>query len=105
MARGPDPIAITVERPTGTARTNLIVPMAASLAAFVVVILFFAPRFMLWPWLDLDSAERQAPEFNRAIDTLRQLDHPFVRITNPTNQVINWRLLFPVLGHYLNLPR
>jgi tetratricopeptide (TPR) repeat protein len=104
MAQGPDPIAMTDERPTGTARIDLLVPAAASLAAFVLVIVFFAPRFMYWPGIDLDSAEHHPPEFNRAIDTLRQLDHPFVPITNPTNRVINWRLLFPILGHYLRLP-
>jgi hypothetical protein len=76
-----------------------------SLAAFALVIVFFAPRFEHWPWLDLDPAEHHPPEFNRAIDTLRQLDNPFVAITNPTNRVINWRLLFPILGHYLHLPR
>jgi hypothetical protein len=79
--------------------------MATSLAAFIVVIIFFAPRFQYWPWLDLDPAPHHPPEFNRALDTLRQLEHPFTPITNPTNRVINWRLLFPIVGHYLHLPR
>ena len=104
MAHGHDPIAVTVERPTGTPRADLLVSAAASVAAFVVVIVFFAPRFVFWSGIDLDPAEHYPPEFNRAIDTLRQLDHPFVPITNPTNRVINWRLLFPILGHYLHLP-
>ena len=71
----------------------------------MLVIACFAPRFMHWSWIDLDSSEHHAPEFNRAIDTLRQLEHPFMPITNPTNRVINWRLLFPLLGHLLHLPR
>ncbi len=79
-------------------------PAATSLAAFVLVIACFAPRFVLWPFVDLDSAEIHPPEINRAIDALRQLDNPFVPITNPKNRVINWRLLFPLLGHYLCLP-
>jgi hypothetical protein len=100
-----EPIDMTLERPTRMPRADLFVPMAASLAAFVLVLVFFAPRFIYWPWLDLDSSEHYPPDFNRAIDTLRQVEHPFVAITNPTNRVINWRLLFPILGHYLHLPQ
>jgi Tetratricopeptide repeat len=84
---------------------DLLFATAASVVAFVLVIACFAPRFVLWGWIDLDPAEHHAPEFNRAIDTLRQLEHPFVPITNPTNRVINWRLLFPLLGHLLRLPQ
>ncbi len=79
-------------------------PAASSLAAFVLLVCFFSPRFFLWSFYDLESSEHHPAEFNRAIDTLRQLKNPFVRITNPTNRIINWRLLFPILGHYLHLP-
>ena len=75
-----------MERPTGTRVADCLVPVAVSLAAFALVITFFAPRFVMWSWLDLDSAEHHPAEFNRAIDTLRQLDNPFVPITNPTNR-------------------
>ena len=84
---------------------ELLFATGASALAFVLTIACFAPRFVLWNWIDLDSSEHHAPEFNRAIDTLRQLERPFVPITNPTNKVINWRLLFPLLGHLLRLPR
>jgi tetratricopeptide (TPR) repeat protein len=96
---------MTVERPTRTPRADVLVPTAASFAAFVLVILVFSPRFILWPFIDLDPEENHPSEFKRAIDTLRQLDNPFVRITTPSNRVINWRLLFPIVGHYLHLPR
>jgi hypothetical protein len=104
MARGIDRIVMTVDRLLRTARANLLMPAVASCAAFVVVIVFFSPRFIFWPWIDLDPAEHNAPEFNRAIDTLRQLNEPFRPITNPSNRVIKWRLLFPIVGHYLHLP-
>jgi Tetratricopeptide repeat len=84
---------------------ELLFATTASVFAFVLTIACFAPRFVYWGWLDLDSSEHNAPEFNRAIDTLHQLEQPFVPITNPTNSVINWRLLFPFLGHVLHLPR
>jgi hypothetical protein len=101
---GSEAIAVTPLRPGATAVANFLVPAATSLAAFVLVIACFAPRFVLWPFVDLESAEVHPPEFNRAIDSLRQLDNPFVPITNPKNRVINWRLIFPVIGHYLHLP-
>jgi hypothetical protein len=87
-----------------TKANELLFAIAASVLAFALTIVCFAPRFGYWSWLDLDSSEHNAPEFNRAIDTLRQLEQPFVPITNPTNTVINWRLLFPFVGHHLHLP-
>ncbi len=105
MAQGPDRIAMTAFRPTATRLADLIVPAALGVAAFVIVILFFAPRFILWSWLDLDPDVHHPAEFTRAIEALKQLDNPFVKITSSTNRVITWRLLFPILGHYLHLPR
>lgn len=43
------------------------------------------------------------PEVVRADDALRQLAHPFVAIGNPTNRVLEWRLLFPLVGHVLQV--
>ena len=83
---------------------NLLFASVAGVAAFALVVARFAPRFIHWNWIDLDSSEHHPPEFNRAIDTLRQLEHPLVPIANPTNIVINWRLLFPMVGHLLRLP-
>jgi len=85
-------------------RHDFLVPAATSLAAFVLIVCFFSPRFFLWSFYDLEPSEHHPAEFNRAIDTLRQLKDPFVRVTNPTNRIISWRLLFPILGHYLHLP-
>ena len=89
---------------SATRRNDLLFAAVASVLAFVLVIACFAPRFVHWTWIDLDSSEHHPPDFNRAIDTLRQLEHPFTPIANPTNIVINWRLLFPLLGHLLRLP-
>ena len=46
-----------MERPTRTRVADCLVPVAVSLAAFALVITFFAPRFVMWSWLDLESAE------------------------------------------------
>lgn len=67
---------------------------------------FFCPRYWLWcfagaPLGDVISIQ---PEFNRAFFALQQLDAPWVRIDNLTHRVIEWRLFFPAVAHYLSLP-
>ncbi|MEL6104398.1 MAG: hypothetical protein AAFU85_00115 [Planctomycetota bacterium] len=57
---------------------------------------FFAPRFRVWDSYFL-------PEVDRARDTLRQLDSPFVALPNHNGRVNQWRLLFPVVGNTLRL--
>jgi hypothetical protein len=80
-----------------------IVSLGIALAALVLICCFFCPRFFFWPALDIPEA-RDGPELNRAYDTLRQLDDPFVKIENPNNSVIQWRLLMPLLAHYTHMP-
>ncbi len=97
--------AMTAERPTSVRAADLLVATAASIAAFALVVAVFAPRLVLWEFTDLEFEEYDPSEIKRAIDALRQLENPFVRITSASNRVINWRLLFPIIGHYLHLPR
>lgn len=80
----------------------------SSVVAFVVVIYFFSPRFVIWKGLPLDTpAGYSNPEVNRAMATLKKIDNPFrfVQYPGDQNADINWRLLFPLLGHYLHIPR
>ena len=77
--------------------------MLLSLAAAVVVLVVFSPRFVVWRGLGIPEVQI-FPEVNRAGDALRQLEEPFAAITNPSNRVIERRLLFPLLGHALHLP-
>lgn len=74
-----------------------------ALAAMLLVLGCFAPRFVVWRGLGIPDL-LGFPELNRAADALRQLEDPFVRIANPSNRVLEWRLLFPVLGWVLWLP-
>lgn len=80
----------------------------ASLSAFVVVIYFFCPAFVYWKGLELaipDSFSKS--EVNRAMATLQKIESPFQSIEYPPGQntEITWRMLFPLLGHYLHIPR
>jgi hypothetical protein len=77
--------------------------VGGTLLVCLVVCYFFCPRFVIWRGLYLPEAWRN-PEVNRAVDTLKQLRDPFVKINNPTNWVITWRLFFPLLAHWLHFP-
>ena len=77
--------------------------LLSAVAAFLVVNYVFCPRLVLWKGLNVPLAWSY-PEVNRAVDTLRQIQQPFSPINNPTNDVIRWRLLFPLLAHYLSIP-
>jgi len=77
--------------------------LGGSLLVCLVVCFFFTPRFVIWRGLYIPEAWFN-PEVNRAVDTLKQLQNPFVKIENPSNLVINWRLFFPLVGHWLHFP-
>jgi len=74
-----------------------------ALLAAMVSLLRFTPAFVLWRGLGIPAAASD-PALNRAADMLRQLQHPFAAGAGANNRVIEWRLLFPVIGHALALP-
>ena len=76
----------------------------AAAVAFLLVFYFQSPRFVLWQGLEI-AAARSNPEVNRAHDTLNLIASPFSPVPNSSNTIIQWRLLFPLLGHYLHFPR
>ena len=43
-------------------------------------------------------------EVRRGISVLEQVAHPGTAITDPLHRAIQWRLLFPLIGHFLPLP-
>jgi hypothetical protein len=71
--------------------------------AALLTLCFFAPRFWLWPIAGLPLSELIAiqPEFHRAFHALQQLQDPWMRIDDAVNRVIEWRLLWPAIGHFL----
>jgi hypothetical protein len=74
-----------------------------ALLAAAASLLRFTPSFVLWRGLDLPAAAAD-PALNRAGDALRQLAHPLAYHASANNRVIEWRLLFPIVGHALGLP-
>ena len=77
--------------------------LGAALVAALLSTFFFAPRFVVWrafgvPELGYNIEIFRSPRF------LHQIEQPFDRITVASDQVIQWRLLFPLLAHWLHLP-
>lgn len=76
---------------------------ALAVGACMLVTFFFSPRVVVWRGLDAPETWFY-PELNRAVDALRQLEAPFADIENPSNMVIEWRLFFPLVGHWTGMP-
>lgn len=84
-------------------RENLLRWLLA-LGCLAVVIFFFSPSwaaFALWARVPEMSGML---EVRRGVSVLAQVAHPGAPISDPLHQVIQWRLLFPVIGHVLHLP-
>ncbi|MBL9199302.1 MAG: hypothetical protein JNL39_02295 [Opitutaceae bacterium] len=63
----------------------------------------FSPRFVYWRLLTVNLPVTTS-EVIRAQAALKQLADPSLKFSDHTNRVLNWRLLFPVLGHVLHVP-
>lgn len=74
---------------------------ASAAVAFVVIICFFCPRFVRWQGLEVPPSYGN-PEVNRAVVTLWKIAYPFEA---STDEPVTWRALFPVISHFLRLPR
>ena len=78
-----------------------------ALGASILTLLLFAPRFWTWTGLQVpDKFLHEQPEIHRAHFLLAQLEDPWRKIPGlerTSDLVIEWRLLFPVVGHYLHL--
>ncbi|MBI1371435.1 MAG: hypothetical protein GC159_01550 [Phycisphaera sp.] len=77
--------------------------LAIAVGAFAVCLFFHAPNLVYWSHLH-DPLLAHRPEINRAISTEVQIEDPFAPVENPSNRVIRWRLLFPLIAHYTHMP-
>ncbi|HVX62127.1 MAG TPA: tetratricopeptide repeat protein [Pirellulales bacterium] len=93
--------------------TRRLVQLAlSSLVAAAIILFFYCPKFVLWRGIYLPHLTgigvppaAQTAEVRRAHSSLAQLDDPFAAVTDPIGRPIAWRLLFPFVWHFLNLPR
>jgi tetratricopeptide (TPR) repeat protein len=81
--------------------------MGSAFLAAALSLIFFCPDFWLWRGVGLPVPDLlTCPNLHRAYFLLLQLAHPWSHIPGieaSNNIVIEWRLLFPVLGHYLGM--
>ncbi|REJ97368.1 MAG: hypothetical protein DWQ35_02080 [Planctomycetota bacterium] len=102
------------DEPTGDAAgrspsttPRLFIAGAAFVAALFVVCIF-SPRYSIWLGLYVPEASFN-PEIKRASVSLVQVDDPFLFLREAdkaglVNKGLAYRLFFPLLAHYLNLP-
>jgi hypothetical protein len=77
--------------------------LVVAIFASLLVAFFFCPNFRLWKGLVITYGPL-ASEYGRAWATLPQIDDPWAPITIPLHTIIAWRLLFPIVWHFLSLP-
>lgn len=76
--------------------------LVIALVVSSVTVLRYAPRYTYWRGVHLNIL-KEAPEYGRAVYVLQQVHDPWVALPK-LHAVIRWRLLFPLLWHYLRLP-
>lgn len=78
----------------------------AVVAAAGITLLFFAPRVFMWYGIDQNIPEFiTSPDLNRGLAAWEQAQDPFREDFKATNRPLRWRLLFPLLAHYLHFSR
>lgn len=75
-----------------------------SILAALLILFFFCPPVVRWKGIAFPPT-RTAAETGRATTALEQLEHPFAPIKVASDRVLAWRLLFPAVWHFLNLPK
>ena len=104
MNRRAATVGVAAKSPQAARRRDILLCLGLALAVSAVVTLRFTPSFVNWRGLDM-YVPQEAPEFGRAKSALQQLNNPWEPVENSIHKVIGWRLLFPVVWHYLGLPR
>lgn len=80
--------------------SNLFRAILLGTLLFVVSIFVFCPRFYFWDPVGSPTL----PESYRAFYVLVQLQYsPYVKIPDIGSNVLEWRLFFPVIGHFFNI--
>lgn len=87
-----------------TRSRELLLRWLLALGCVAILLFFFSPSwaaFRLWSRVPEMGVML---EVRRGASVLEQLAHPGAEIADPLHRAIQWRLLFPVIGHVLHLP-
>src|SRR4051794_13804305 len=77
--------------------------LGIAITAGLISTFFFCPRYQYWKGIVLTDGPL-ATDYGRAVVAIRQIDNPWIAVAEPMHKVIAWRLLFPIVWHYLRLP-
>jgi hypothetical protein len=83
---------------------ELLLRWSLAVGAFALLLFCFSPSwaaFSLWSRVPEMSG---LIEVRRGAAVLEQVAHPGAPVSDPLHAAIQWRLLFPALGHILSLP-
>jgi hypothetical protein len=75
-----------------------------AIGSFAILLFFFSPpwwAFRMWVRVPEIGV---VPEVRRGVNVLYQVEHLGAAIPDQLHGVIQWRLLFPVVGHVFSLP-
>jgi hypothetical protein len=77
---------------------------AVALGAALVVIRFFSPSWIAFrAWARVPEMFSNGILVRRGAYVAMQVADPFVEIDNRVHKVVRWRLLIPLIGHYLGM--
>ena len=86
-----------------SARERVRVAGLATLVSLVLA-LFFSPAWVAFrAWSRVPEVFWLAVPVRRGIQVMKQVGDPFLEITDPLHKIVQWRLLMPLIGHYLGL--
>jgi hypothetical protein len=85
-------------------RTEILRRWLLALGCYALLVFFFSPSWAAFSlWARVPELGGML-EVRRGVSVLAQAAHPGAPIPDPLHAAIQWRLLFPVLGHVLHLP-
>ena len=89
---------------TTSSQREIILRWLLALGCFATLLFFFSPTwgaFRVWSRVPEMGGML---EVRRGASVLLQVEHPGIEIPDKLHAAIQWRLLFPVIGHVLHLP-
>ncbi|HEY4312708.1 MAG TPA: tetratricopeptide repeat protein [Pirellulales bacterium] len=89
--------------PDETPRHVRLKALGVAVTAGLVIVFMFTPRFVVWRGM-IVARRLPFPEIHRAFDTLYQLQDLWAPADSHSNAVLAWRLLFPGIWYYGQLP-
>src|SRR5215831_18921232 len=78
---------------------------ALALGVALLLVRFFSPSWIAFrAWARVPEMFSNGVLVRRGAYVAMQVVDPFVEIDNRVHKVVRWRLLIPLLGHYLGMP-